>query len=131
MSTSHWHVKRFYSHDYQLTDAFLYIVSISFNSTFQFLKREGQFHDNVDGVNVGLLMNSFNKTEAAIFSCRLCFLRAFPFISLNHVMSSDSCSVSVSRFTNTCFHRTSSPGCYGYCTTPLCLWIRPSFWKIQ
>jgi len=29
-----------------------------------------------------LLMNSFNKTEAAIFSCRLCFLRAFPFISL-------------------------------------------------
>ena len=26
-------------------------------------------------------MNSFNKTEAAIFSCRLCFLRAFPFIS--------------------------------------------------
>ena len=29
-----------------------------------------------------LLMNSFNKTEAAVFSCRLCFLRAFPFISL-------------------------------------------------
>ena len=28
-----------------------------------------------------LLMNSFNKTEAAVFSCRLCFLRAFPFIS--------------------------------------------------
>ena len=28
------------------------------------------------------LMNSFNKTEAAIFPCRLCFLRAFPFISL-------------------------------------------------
>jgi len=27
------------------------------------------------------LMNSFNKTEAAVFSCRLCFLRAFPFIS--------------------------------------------------
>jgi len=27
-------------------------------------------------------MNSFNKTEAAVFSCRLCFLRAFPFISL-------------------------------------------------
>jgi len=26
--------------------------------------------------------NSFNKTEAAVFSCRLCFLRAFPFISL-------------------------------------------------
>ena len=23
----------------------------------------------------------FNKTEAAVFSCRLCFLRAFPFIS--------------------------------------------------
>jgi len=28
------------------------------------------------------MMNSFNKTEAAVFSCRLCFLRAFPFISL-------------------------------------------------
>jgi len=28
------------------------------------------------------LINSFNKTEAAVFSCRLCFLRAFPFISL-------------------------------------------------
>jgi len=25
---------------------------------------------------------SFNKTEAAVYSCRLCFLRAFPFISL-------------------------------------------------
>jgi len=24
-------------------------------------------------------MNSFNKTEAAVFACRLCFLRAFPF----------------------------------------------------
>ena len=30
-----------------------------------------------------LLMNSFNKTEAAVFSCSLCFLVAFPFISLN------------------------------------------------
>ena len=28
-----------------------------------------------------LLMNSFNKTEAAVFSFRLCFLRAFPFVS--------------------------------------------------
>jgi len=28
------------------------------------------------------LMNGFNKTEPAVFSCRLCFLRAFPFISL-------------------------------------------------
>ena len=28
-----------------------------------------------------LLMNCFNKTEAAVYSCRLCFLRAFPFIS--------------------------------------------------
>ena len=28
------------------------------------------------------LMNSFNKTEAAVFSCRLCFLGAFPFVSL-------------------------------------------------
>jgi len=30
-----------------------------------------------------LLMNSFNKTETAVFSCRLCFLRAIPFISLS------------------------------------------------
>ena len=29
-----------------------------------------------------LLMNSFNKTDAAVFSCRLYFLRAIPFISL-------------------------------------------------
>jgi len=29
-----------------------------------------------------LLMNSFKKTDAAVFSCRLCFLRAFPLISL-------------------------------------------------
>ena len=29
-----------------------------------------------------LLMNSFNKTETAVFSCRLCYLGAFPFISL-------------------------------------------------
>ena len=28
-----------------------------------------------------LLMNSFNKTDAAVFSCRLCFQGAFPFIS--------------------------------------------------
>ena len=33
-----------------------------------------------------LLMNSFNKTEAAVFSCRLCFLRAFPFISLIYIL---------------------------------------------
>ena len=41
------------------------------------------FFDNVV-VNMASchLMNSFNKTEAAVFSCRLCFLRAFPFISL-------------------------------------------------
>ena len=29
-----------------------------------------------------LLMNSFSKTKAAVFSGRLCFLRAFPLISL-------------------------------------------------
>jgi len=28
-----------------------------------------------------LLINSFNKTEAAVFSCRLCFQRVFLFIS--------------------------------------------------
>ena len=45
------------SFDIRLTIAVLFCVSIRF-------------------------MNSFNKTEAAVFSCRLCFLRAFPFISL-------------------------------------------------
>jgi len=29
-----------------------------------------------------LLMSGFNITEAAVFSCRLCFLKAFPFIIL-------------------------------------------------
>ena len=29
-----------------------------------------------------LLLNSFNKAEAAVFLCRLCFLGAFSFISL-------------------------------------------------
>jgi len=29
-----------------------------------------------------LLMNGFNKTEAAVFLCRLCFLRAFSFVGL-------------------------------------------------
>jgi len=33
-----------------------------------------------------LLINSFNKTEAAVFSCRLCFLKYFPFISLIQAM---------------------------------------------
>jgi len=32
-----------------------------------------------------LLMNSFYKTEAAVFTCRLCFLRVFPFISFIYV----------------------------------------------
>jgi len=33
------------------------------------------------------LINRFNKTEAAVFPCRLCFLRAFLFISLiKHVL---------------------------------------------
>ena len=37
---------------------------------------------DVSGVATSLLlMNGFNKTEAAVFSCRLCFLRAFLFIS--------------------------------------------------
>jgi len=36
----------------------------------------------VSGVASSLpLMNSFNKTEAAFYSCRLCFLGAFPFLS--------------------------------------------------
>jgi len=41
------------------------------------------------------LMNSFNKTEAAVFSCRLCFLRAFPFISL--LLGPDCTNVPYSR----------------------------------
>jgi len=32
-------------------------------------------------VNKTILMNGFNKTKAAVFSCRLCFLRAFTSIS--------------------------------------------------
>ena len=35
------------------------------------------------GVASFITTDSFNKTEAAVFSCRLCFLRAFLFISLN------------------------------------------------
>jgi len=34
-----------------------------------------------------LLMNSFNETEAAIFPCRMCFLRAFPFISFIYLIT--------------------------------------------
>jgi len=30
-------------------------------------------------------INPYNKTEAAVFSCRLCFLGAFSFISLIYV----------------------------------------------
>jgi len=33
-----------------------------------------------------LLMKSINKIEAAVFSLRLCFLRAFPFISFFYFM---------------------------------------------
>ena len=46
---------------------------------------ENQFvTDLVNGVRAGTdgFLNSFNKTEAAVFSCRLCFLRAFPFFRL-------------------------------------------------
>ena len=35
-----------------------------------------------NSLGVASFINGFNKTEAAVFSCRLCFLRAFPFISL-------------------------------------------------
>jgi len=41
-----------------------------------------------------LLMNSFNKTEAAVFSYRLCFLRVFHFISLVEPLT-HICAVSV------------------------------------
>ena len=36
------------------------------------------------------LMNNFNKSEAAFFSCRLCFLRGFPFISFNYALNQHS-----------------------------------------
>ena len=32
-------------------------------------------------------MNSYNKTKAAVFPCRLCFLRASPFLSLSVQLS--------------------------------------------
>ena len=44
------------------------------------------------------LMNSFNKTEAAVFSCRLCFLRAFPFISLMHTCKLQKRYVNIDTF---------------------------------
>ena len=48
-------------------------------------KYSGNYSNNVivfDAIRFCLGLNSFNKTEAAVFSCRQCFLRAFPFISL-------------------------------------------------
>ena len=36
-----------------------------------------------------LLMNSFNKTEAAVFSCMLYFLRAFLVISFFYIFNRD------------------------------------------
>ena len=39
------------------------------------------------------LMNSFNKTEAAIFPWRLCFLRGFPFISLIIIFPVINCEI--------------------------------------
>ena len=52
------------------------------------------------------LMNSFNKTEAAVFSCRLCFLRAFPFISF---ISSTTIVTDKIRFTNSGWNWTTDP----------------------
>ena len=50
--------------------------------------QEKEFRSWVRGASLVLhpslqLMNRFNKTDAAFFSCRLCFLRTFPFIRLN------------------------------------------------
>ena len=45
------------------------------------------------------LMNSFNKTEAAVFTFRLCFLRLFPFILV--VQFKDALPVS---FDQNCLH---------------------------
>ena len=41
-------------------------------------------------------MNSFNKTEAAVFSCRLCFLKAFP--QYNYTIHKEKYWTSLSSF---------------------------------
>ena len=54
-----------------------------------------------------LLMNGFNKTEAAVFSCSLCFLRAFSFISLKctlHIMTTPEITVYCNKKTLTKYH---------------------------
>jgi len=52
-------------------------------------------------------MNGFNKTEAAVFSCRLCFLRAFPVISLiQNARCTQKMSVDRVNRNNTILHRT-------------------------
>jgi len=49
----------------------------------------------------------FNKTEAAVFSCRLCFLRAFLFISLiQNARCTQKMSVNRVNRNNTILHRT-------------------------
>ena len=55
---------------------YMYVVYISKWSSAHALGASVVWHHSL------LLMNGFNKTETAVFSCRLCFLRAFPFISL-------------------------------------------------
>jgi len=63
------------------------------------------------------LMNSFNKTEAAVFSCRLCFLRASPFISLVlhclcYVKNKDLFVIKYNTASVRCF---GSMNCFYYC----------------
>jgi len=51
------------------------------------------------------LMNSFNKTKAAVFSCRLCFLRAFPFISLIFLIAMQAMLHEDFHFLDSCIKR--------------------------
>ena len=65
-----------------------------------------------------LLMHSFNKTEADVFSCRLCFLKAFPFISLIAIFVriwSINAQTEVSTFTETSNLKPPSGRLYSIC----------------
>jgi len=42
-------------------------------------------------------MNSFNRTDGAVFPCRLCFLEALPFISLIEENNVDRSSIRAPR----------------------------------
>jgi len=68
-----WLIKLFYF--LRFLRVYMYVVYIWKWSSAHALGASVVWHRSL------LLMNGFNKTEAAVVSCRLCFLRAFPFIS--------------------------------------------------